>query len=50
MRLHEFQEKARAGLVGFRRKRRNGKNVGQFGPLRDYYDACISRFERALAS
>jgi len=45
----EFQEKARAGMVAFRRKRRNGKNVGQFGLLGNYYNAFFSLFERPLA-
>jgi len=45
----EFQEKVRAGMVAFRRKRRHGNNVGQFGPLKNYYDACFFAFRRALA-
>jgi len=48
IRLREFQEKARAGMAAFR-KRRNGK-FDQFGLLGNYTTPFFSRFERALAS
>jgi len=44
----EFQEKARACMVAFRRKRRNGKNVGQFGLLGNYYDAFIFAYRARI--
>jgi len=46
----KFQEKARAGMVAFRRDRRNGKNVGQSGPLGNYYDACFFAFRACIGT
>jgi len=45
----EFQEKARAGMVAFHRKR-NGKNVSQFGRLGIITTPLFSRSERTFAA
>jgi len=48
--VREFREKARAGMVAFRRERRNGKNVGQFGLLGNYYDAVFFAFRAPIGT
>jgi len=44
----QIQEMARAGMAAFRRKRRNGRKVGQFGLLGKYYDAFIFVFRARI--